>query len=611
MSNSIDFVYPRTQAIEEVRQILVKADITITNEKEINSGRGYKFKCLLTKQFGIIIYFKADTSSKVVFENIPNEVRALFVTEANELEGDKDDMMPTVPIYTSVKITSTQRQSMIKDEIKFTYSEIDESQPKDTIKYKLNIKKGNDKFTLTQFKTGTLLLQGTSSPLFNDIIGIINRINPFTGIENSMLFIPKKQQKEVEKAVKKVPEVFENLYEQANSTVSQQAFRFLFDNDKQTLMSAIGILETVKKTNLKIPMYNPILYPFATVFEGFIIRLLIEKHFFSLEDYKKNPDIAEIGNALRNKKFKKYIKDPIRHINILDRLRTVWEDLRCHELHSDPAQDDAIINLKDINQVENRIALISATIMDGYRILVECGYTEEEMLANKQANEKSSKTTVKEIPKLVSRIGTDESGKGDYFGPLVIAGVYLDKEKELLLESIGIQDSKNNSDKKNHELAHQIKTLLSNEDYNIVFINPKKYNELYTRMNNLNTLLAWGHARAIENILIKKNCKNAIADQFGNEEYIINALMEKGKKINLYQTPKGERDVAVAAASILARATFLTQLKRLEQKSGIPMHKGASTLVEQSAKKIIEKNGQEALGEYAKLHFKTTKKVME
>ena len=164
-------------------------------------------------------------------------------------------------------------------------------------------------------------------------------------------------------------------------------------------------------------------------------------------------------------------------------------------------------------------------------------------------------------------------------------------EKELY--ALGVQDSKKNTDSKNQELALKIKQILGKENYSIVFILPEKYNELYQKMKNLNSLLAWGHARAIENILAEVNCDNAIADQFGNEEYINRALMEKGKSINLIQTPKAERDIAVAAASILARDMYLYQLSLLSRKANIALK--AHSFDRRTAKSIVMKHGKEEL----------------
>ena len=259
-----------------------------------------------------------------------------------------------------------------------------ETKPKETIFYKVRIEKNNVALTVTQFVNGTILLQGVDSSLVSDVLSIIQKINPITEKENALMYVPKNEQKAVAAAIDTIPNIFVDLYDEAKSRISQDAFEFLFNNDQQTLVSAIGILKAVKQTDLKIPLYNPVLYPFAKVFEGFIIRLMIEKCFFTYDKYQSNSEIARIGNALREKKFEKYIKDKKRDGNIVDKLRVMWEDLRCHELHSDPAQNPQIINLADVQQVENRIGEISSSIMDGYRILVENGYTEAEMLAQRE-----------------------------------------------------------------------------------------------------------------------------------------------------------------------------------------------------------------------------------
>ncbi|WP_396276470.1 hypothetical protein [Haloimpatiens lingqiaonensis] len=134
-------------------------------------------------------------------------------------------------------------------------------------------------------------------------------------------------------------------------------------------------------------------------------------------------------------------------------------------------------------------------------------------------------------------IGTDESGKGDFFGPLVIAGVYADEKTQRILRTLGVDDSKKLTDKKISALAEDIKKLCK---YSIVLIGNKKYNEIYERVGNLNKLLAWGHARVIENILEKVDCPNVLSDQFGNPMLIKNALMEKGRNVNLEQRPRAE-----------------------------------------------------------------------
>lgn len=207
----------------------------------------------------------------------------------------------------------------------------------------------------------------------------------------------------------------------------------------------------------------------------------------------------------------------------------------------------------------------------------------------------------------IERIGIDESGKGDYFGPLVIAAVFVDATTQGELALMQVRDSKKISDGRILEMAPDIKTICP---HSVIAIGPHKYNELYAKIRNLNRLLAWGHAKALENLLERVSCERAISDQFGDERLILNALQEKGKKIILEQRTKAESDMAVAAASILARAEFLLRLKRLSDEVGTTLPKGASPAVELAARMVIKKHGQERLDSVAKLHFKTTQAVL-
>ena len=210
-------------------------------------------------------------------------------------------------------------------------------------------------------------------------------------------------------------------------------------------------------------------------------------------------------------------------------------------------------------------------------------------------------------------IGTDESGKGDYFGPLVSAGVYVDERSAKNLIVCGVKDSKKLSDSKNLELAQEVAKICKGR-FAIIEISPEKYKDLYEQFKrenkNLNTLLAWGHAKAIEEILSKVDCKIAIADQFADESFVLGKLQEKGKKLKLIQMHKAEQNIAVAAASILARARFLEKLSKLSNKFKIDLPKGASQTVIESGKKIVATYGEEALRKVAKLHFKTTNEIL-
>lgn len=216
---------------------------------------------------------------------------------------------------------------------------------------------------------------------------------------------------------------------------------------------------------------------------------------------------------------------------------------------------------------------------------------------------KSSPSQTTDRPKHACWIGTDESGKGDYFGPLVVAGVLVDQDNLAKFQEMGIKDSKKINDGTIEKLALKIK---ANSTFSVIVINPAKYNQLYTKFKNLNNLLAWGHARAIENILEKKECKNVISDKFGNESLIKNALLTHGKTVNLEQRVRAEDDIAVAAASILARNEFVQRIKKMSQEYGIDFQKGASEKVKSQAMLFIEKHGFDSLLNIAKIHFKTT-----
>jgi ribonuclease HIII len=200
-------------------------------------------------------------------------------------------------------------------------------------------------------------------------------------------------------------------------------------------------------------------------------------------------------------------------------------------------------------------------------------------------------------------IGTDESGKGDYFGPLVIAGVYADAEMKKKLKAIGAADSKTLTDSRIRKLAEEITGICK---YSVVIIGNKRYNELYGGIKNLNRLLAWGHARVIENLLEIVDCNNALSDQFGSPELIKNALLEKGRNINLEQRPRAEENVVVAAASILARNEYVKAMNKLAEEYGMTFPKGSSSLVTDAAMEFVRLHGKEKLLNVAKLHFVIT-----
>jgi len=208
--------------------------------------------------------------------------------------------------------------------------------------------------------------------------------------------------------------------------------------------------------------------------------------------------------------------------------------------------------------------------------------------------------------------GIDESGKGDFFGPLVIAGAFTTGETARSLMEGGIMDSKRiTSDTKIRKLAALIKET-QGITFEIVSLRPEKYNELYASFRNLNRLLAWGHATVIQNLLAKQpDCPRALSDQFANPRELQRALKKKNCNIELQQRTKAESDIAVAAASILAREKFIDWIDASTLEYDMPIPKGASALVKKAGRKLIRKHGPEILEKTAKTHFKTAREILE
>lgn len=222
------------------------------------------------------------------------------------------------------------------------------------------------------------------------------------------------------------------------------------------------------------------------------------------------------------------------------------------------------------------------------------------------------KTTDYSYPEAIDptpRIGIDEAGKGDFFGPLCIAGLYVNGQSDIdKLLKYGVKDSKKISDRKILEIASLIRKNLT---YSLVILRPIKYNELYNKFRNLNALLAWGHAASIEKLYNDTSCKTVILDQFANENVVLKALSQKHLDLDVTQRHKGEEDIVVAGASILARASFVEQLDNLSKHYNLILPKGVSPLVKEKAREAVFLHGKNILGEVAKLHFKTTDEILK
>ena len=206
--------------------------------------------------------------------------------------------------------------------------------------------------------------------------------------------------------------------------------------------------------------------------------------------------------------------------------------------------------------------------------------------------------------------GIDESGKGDYFGPLIVAGVYTNSEITRALMNAGIMDSKRiGSVNRVRELAGKIRAEVGSR-YKVIRWAPSRYNLLYKEYNNVNLMLARGHATVIKDLSVRvPSCGRALSDQFTKAPLIARELKNRSVRLNLEERTKAENDIAVAAASILARESFLDWMDKVSGKIGLELPFGAGSAVKEVACEFIQKFGKEKLGEVVKLHFKTTDEI--
>lgn len=204
-------------------------------------------------------------------------------------------------------------------------------------------------------------------------------------------------------------------------------------------------------------------------------------------------------------------------------------------------------------------------------------------------------------------IGSDEAGKGDYVGALTVCALYADEDMYNKLISIGVKDSKMLKTEAIKRLATEIMEICPY--YSIIQIKNARFNEMYAKMKNMNDIMAWAHATAIKNVYEKVKCKNVLIDKFGTGDKTANLL--KGMDIILTQEPKGERNIAVAAASILARYAYLKNLDELSKKFNIDFIPGAGEAADDKVRELYEKYGKEALNEAVKISFKNTEKILD
>jgi len=200
--------------------------------------------------------------------------------------------------------------------------------------------------------------------------------------------------------------------------------------------------------------------------------------------------------------------------------------------------------------------------------------------------------------------GCDESGKGDLFGPLVTACVIADGDMVRQWIEMGVADSKKLTDGSILKLDKEIRKT-KGVVIKTAFARMPKYNELYKKFgSNLNKLLAWYHGKSLNQALDERPVPWGLLDQFTKSK-LVDAYVKERKDFKLVSRTKAEADPVVAAASIVARAVYVREMKRLSEEVGEPLVKGASGRVLAQAKKIVREKGADSLKAFAKMHFKT------
>lgn len=201
--------------------------------------------------------------------------------------------------------------------------------------------------------------------------------------------------------------------------------------------------------------------------------------------------------------------------------------------------------------------------------------------------------------------GGDESGKGDYFGPLVVASWWLEQKHVETLRALGIADSKTLTDASMEKLAGQLDSLGRGH---VMRVMPREYNPMYAQTRNLNTLLSRLHGKCVSELIARHGMPKAVLiDEFTRDADELRGALPQGVK--LLTRPRAEADLAVAAASVLARAAFVAGLKELGHEFGAEFPPGAGAPTLKAAREFKRTFGEAQLANVAKVHFKTTQQL--
>lgn len=546
--------------------------------------------------------------------------------------------------------------------------------------YRVEVRDEGHRVTITQYSSGTLMVQGLSTAHFDAVCEALDEHLSQSFVDRATRFITGDDERTAVTAYLGKPDAENEATRWLLDRVGKDVLDFLYDEDYQTLLAAAGV-RGFASTNRQLPDYSVVVMPFAKVFEGFVMRLAVHLELTTEDALRQRANKIEIAEWIQM--IKRRLPDAKRYGEIQAALESAWQ-CRNKALHSDfvfplstlrtfvAADQEVSTILRAMTRahtvfVEQELRLEPVQPTGGYaratsepedcyryarvdrehlrkqleadgldvsvqpegrRNVWELNSPELMVIAPREQEGlviiKGSKSvefcekykTILDGESVgleqtgsLAWIGVDESGKGDLFGPLVIAGVAITLESKVVLARRGVRDSKALSDDQVLHLAQFVRMSCPVE---VLVLPPPDYNTVYEcHGRNLNRLLAWGHARVISSLSQRLSAYKAVSDQFGDESLLVEALAAEACQIPVEQRPHAESDLAVAAASVIARAEFMMAIKHYSEETGIEIPLGASARqVKEVGKRIYRRWGRQGLQRIAKMHFKTIQDIM-
>jgi ribonuclease HIII len=685
-------------AVAQLRAYVKESGLELLEEQEIDYGRQFRISngtniCPVNiYTSGKITVGGKKTPLRQQIEEWKNLQQAQVLASVGQVDEAAAQNRATKFIVAQAKIDKIR--SLIEElpgEITWREGESDEPQV-----YQAEIRDDGSKIVVTQYHTGTLMVQGRASVLFDLVCDRLDQKLSQSIADRATRYIPEESRQAALDRMSQ-PEAETTALAWLIEYLEQGTYDFLYPHDRETLLSGAALLETVQTINLKLPDYSVLVMPFARAYEGFLVKLFIHIDLADEVEIEQSGQAIQVGRWLE--KLPELIADPRRHGHVVDDLKTAWTGSRHLMLHSDYVRQTKMATFEEAHneicgvimrafkrgfnsfvaepielkqkggksdtalsaQAEKEKAkkhdqppkkqeirveridearLVKRMEEAGHNVehygkptdatkwrvvtkrwkvfcprepgdmIVVRGEGREEFLAWFRAEEETTAQAEAPPPTSIeAHIGVDEAGKGDYFGPLTVAAVYVTAESALDLIRWGVRDSKVISDTTIAELALKIRERCPNV---VNVLMPLEYNIAYYRHHNLNRLLADAHTQAIETLVEQTGCRQVIDDQFAASHVMEEALAKRKIEVDLEQRTGGESDVAVAAASILARESFVAAIEdfRVRADMDIPLGSSSPKVVE-VGRAIVRRWGPKGLERIAKLHFKTTNQILD